>query len=142
MHELKGGCHCGNISVVYKTVVAPEDAEPRACQCAFCRKHNTSAISDSEGDLTIMVSDADRLSRYQFSLRTADFLVCRECGVYIGAFMPGEDENSGFATLMSAVLDERAHYPGGQAISYSAEDAEGRLARRRKVWTPARLQVG
>jgi hypothetical protein len=142
MHELMGGCHCGNISVVYKTAVAPEDAEPRACQCVFCRKHNTSAISDPAGDLTITVGAGEKLSRYRFGLRTADFLVCRECGVYIGAFMHGADENTGFATLMSAVLDERARYAGGQAISFSAEDKDGRLARRRKVWTPARLQVG
>ena len=142
MHVLRGGCHCGNITIVYKTAMAPEETHPRACQCTFCRKHNTSAISDADGELTVTVGEGNKLSRYRFGLRTADFLVCRECGVYMGAFMPGADENTGFATLMSAVLDERARYPEGQAISYGGEEKEGRLARRRKVWTPTRLQVG
>jgi len=142
MHELRGGCHCGNISVVYNTSISPEDARPRTCQCAFCRKHNTAAISDPDGDLTITVREGEKLSRYRFGLKTADFLVCRECGVYIGAFMHGADDSHGFATLMSAVLDERARYCEGQPVSYTAEDKDGRLARRRKVWTPAKLQVG
>ena len=79
MHELTGGCHCGNISVIYKTNVAPEDAGPRACQYSFCRKHNTAAVSDNSGDLTIRVADGDKLNRYQFGLRTCDFLICRDC---------------------------------------------------------------
>jgi hypothetical protein len=142
MHELRGGCHCGNISVIYNTCISPEDARPRACQCAFCRKHNTAAISDPDGELMIRVSEGDRLSRYRFGLETADFLVCSECGVYIGAFMHGADDSNGYATLMSAVLDDRARYSEAQPTSYSGEDEAGRRQRRRKVWTPAKLLVG
>ncbi len=140
MQELGGGCHCGNISVVYKTEIAPEDAVPRACQCAFCRKHNTSAISDPAGNLTIRVSDADNLSRYQFGLKAADFIICKVCGVYVAAFMPDPDDENGFATLMSVTLDERARYPQAEPTSYAGEDEDGRRQRRREKWTPARLQ--
>jgi len=140
MPELKGGCHCGNISVVYRTTVEPEEARPRACQCVFCRKHNTSAISDPAGELDLTVKDADLLCRYQFDLRTADFLVCRQCGVYMGAFLHGADDKNGFATLMSSVLDERARFGEGQPVSYSDETEAGRRQRRRKKWTPARLR--
>lgn len=142
MNELKGGCHCGNISVRYKTAVAPEEAIPRACQCAFCRKHNTSAVSDPDGELTISVRDQGRLSRYQFGLKAADFLVCRDCGVYVAAFMPDPDDAHGFATLMSTVLDERARYPAAEATVYEGEDEAGRRQRRRERWTPARLEIG
>lgn len=139
MHELTGGCHCGNISVLYKTSVVPEEANPRACQCSFCRKHNTAAISDNQGDLTISVKDANKLSRYQFGFRTCDFLICRECGVYVAAFAGNPDDSSGHATLMSSCLDDRARYPVPSPSDYAEEDADARRERRRKVWTPARL---
>lgn len=139
MLELTGGCHCGNISVVYRTKTAPEDASPRACQCSFCRKHNTAAVSDNSGDLTISIKDANKLSRYQFGFRTCDFLVCRECGVYVAAFAADPDDSAGHATLMSSCLDDHARFPAPGASDYGNEDAEGRRARRCKVWTPARL---
>jgi len=142
MQELRGGCHCGNIRVVYKTAMAPEDTCPRACQCAFCRKHNTAAISDPSGDLEITVKDADLLSRYQFGLKAADFLICKSCGVYVAAFMPGEGDGQGYATLMSFTLDDHARYPQSQPTSYSSEDEAGRRQRRREQWTPARLKTG
>ncbi|RMF03493.1 MAG: aldehyde-activating protein [Alphaproteobacteria bacterium] len=141
MHELTGGCHCGNISVVYHTRIAPEEAQPRACQCGFCRKHNTAAVSDNEGDLTIRVKDGEQLSRYQFGLKTCEFLICRNCGVYVAAFAGEPDDSAGYATLMSFCLDERARYPAAAPSDYAGEDAQGRRARRRRVWTPARLIV-
>lgn len=142
MYEFKGGCHCGNISVHYKTRISPENASPRACQCSFCRKHNTAAVSDNGGDLTISVEDADKLSRYQFGLKTCDFLICRTCGVYVAAFVGEPDDSKGYATLMSFCLDQWAQFPAPSPSDYGGEDAEGRRARRRKVWTPAQLRVG
>ncbi|MDA7948911.1 MAG: hypothetical protein MPJ78_15725 [Hyphomicrobiaceae bacterium] len=142
MDELKGGCHCGNVSVLYRTAVSPEDTTPRACQCDFCRKHNTSAVSDPAGSLAISVRNGDLLNRYQFGLKAADFLICRECGVYVAAFMPDPDDANGYATLMSVTLDDRARYPDAQRTVYEGEDEVGRRQRRRKRWTPARLEIG
>ena len=141
MNELEGGCHCGNISVLYRTGVAPEEAVPRACQCDFCRKHTTSAVSDPDGDLTISVRDGDLLNRYQFGLKAADFLICRECGVYVAAFMPDPDDANGFATLMSSALDDRTRYREAQPTVYEGEDEAGRRQRRRERWTPAKLET-
>ena len=142
MTGFKGGCHCGNISVLFTTGIAPEDTVPRACQCDFCRKHNTSAVSDPAGKLAISVRDETLLSRYQFGLKAADFLICRECGVYVAAFMPDPDDAHGFATLMSVTLDERARFPQAQPTVYEGEDETGRRQRRRERWTPARLHIG
>ena len=141
MHELNGGCHCGNISLTYRTEVAPEEAEPRACQCSFCRKHNTRAVSDPDGRLQIAVARGRALSRYQFSLNAADFLICRDCGVYVAAFMPDPDDDSGFATLMADVLEDRARFAQAVPTSYDGEDEAGRRQRRREKWTPAALKV-
>jgi hypothetical protein len=141
MHELKGGCHCGNITVIYRTDLAPEDAEPRACQCSFCRKHNTRAVSDPNGALEISIARPDALNRYQFGLKAADFLICRDCGVYVAAFMADPDDDHGFATLMANVLEAHARYPQATPVVYGGEDEAGRRQRRRENWTPARLGI-
>jgi hypothetical protein len=142
MHELKGGCHCGNIAVSYRTAVAPEDAAPRACQCSFCRKHNTRAVSDPEGALAITVRDSAALNRYRFGLSAADFLICRNCGVYVAAFMPDPTDEGGYATLMADALDEHARFPQATPTDYAGEDAARRRQRRRRRWTPASLRSG
>ena len=142
MHELTGGCHCCNIKVVYRTMIAPEDSVPRACQCSFCRKQNTRAVSDPKGTLAITVGNESRLSRYRFGLAIADYLVCRECGIYVAAFMTDADRSHGFATLMANALDAHARYPAALPIDYDGEDEAARSGRRRQRWTPATLKTG
>jgi len=137
MHEFEGGCHCGNLTVRYRTSVAPERATVRACQCSFCRKHRTRAVSDPGGSLEITIHDARGVSRYRFGLATAEFLLCRECGVYVAAFMPDDGADRGFATLMCSVLDAQARYPAAVPAHYGHEDAAARRERRRRAWTPA-----
>jgi hypothetical protein len=137
--DLKGRCHCGNISIHYKTRIPPEEAALRACQCTFCRKHQARAVSDPDGQIDFRVARPADLQRYQFGLRSAQFLVCRECGVYVGAFAPEHEAARGHATLMVNVLDDEARYGTAQPALYDAEDAQSRTARRRRVWTPATL---
>ena len=140
MGEHHGGCHCGNIRVAYRTAIAPAKAIVRACQCSFCRKHATRAVSDPEGSLVITVRDESLLSRYRFALHAADFLICRQCGVYVAALMPEGD--GGYATLMINALDDHAQYTRPPVpVEYGAEDEAGRRQRRRDKWTPAILRV-
>ncbi len=141
MHHLEGGCHCGNIKVVYRTDIAPEDAKPRACQCSFCRKHNTRAVSDPSGSLAITVSHGSALSRYRFGLGSAEFLICRTCGVYVAAFMADPDDGHGYATLMANALDAQGRYSPAVPTVYDNEDEAGRRERRRQRWTLATLSV-
>ena len=141
MITLTGGCHCRNIKIEYKSTVAPEDAKPRACQCSFCRQHQSRAVSDPNGSLRITVDNADLLSRYQFSMKSIEFLVCRECGVYVAGFMADPTDDKAYATLMVSALDERQRFPQPSPTVYDAEDRQARTARRRKVWTPAVLIV-
>lgn len=142
MHELEGRCHCGNVTVRYRTAVAPEHARVRACRCSFCRKHQSRAVTDPDGELRIDIHDPAGVNRYTFGLATAQFLVCRECGVYVAAFMPEGDEGTGYATLMASVLDAQARYAAGEPAHYGDEDAAARRARRRRMWTPAVVHGG
>ena len=137
----KGGCHCRNIEIEFETELASADMQPRACQCSFCRKHQSRAVSDPNGHLNIRVKDADKLSRYRFSLGTIDFLVCRDCGVYVAAVMPDPTDSEAYATLMISALDDREGFPLPESKDYDEQDAQARANRRRSVWTPAVLQI-
>lgn len=141
MALLTGGCHCGNIKVSFETDVLPENTEPRACQCSFCRQHQSRAVSDPHGRLSISVANGDLLSRYQFGLKTIDFLICRKCGVYVAGFMPDPTDDEAFATLMISALADRVRFPAPVAKDYDAQSREERTARRRQIWTPASLTI-
>lgn len=144
MPSLEGGCHCGNLRFSLVTDIDPATMVPRACDCSFCRRHATRALSDPAGAMTIRVAEASALSRYRFGMGFTDFLICRNCGVYIGAFMPdgpgNADGEAGFANLMAGAL----HHPdiirqAATNVHRSSEDADKKRARRRAQWTPATL---
>ena len=80
-----GGCHCGNIGVRLQLSRAPEHMPLRSCSCSFCRSHGTRTVSDRDGCVEIAATDWSLVERYQFGSRTADYMLCRRCGVYVGA---------------------------------------------------------
>ena len=144
MTELfEGRCHCGNLSVRFETGKTPESLGVRSCTCGFCGPRAARSASDNDGRAAIRVREADQLSRYRFGEGTADFLVCRTCGAYMGAMFT-DDDGQAFATLNSRFFARADEFPErGAHVAYEAEDAAAKRARRRKVWTPvAELRVG
>lgn len=134
MQAYNGGCHCGALSLRFETAVAPASLKRRACQCSFCRAHGALTISDADGALRIDAM-ADALVRYRFGLKTADFLICARCGVYVGAvFGDGEDA---WGIVNANVLHDRASFTAPiEAISYDNETVSSRGERRKSRWTP------
>ena len=141
MAKMTGGCHCKNIKVEFESDVAPANAEPSACQCSFCRQHQSRAVSDPSGSLRISVENGDLLNRYWFGLKSIDFLVCRECGVYVAGFMPDPTDDKAYGTLMISALDDRKGFPPPIEKVYDDQDKQDRAVRRRNVWTPAILTI-
>jgi len=140
MPRLHGSCHCGNLNVEYTTEVAAEDTAVRACQCSFCRKHDARAVSDPKGTMAIAAGDASLLERYTFELGETEFMVCRKCGVYVGAYMADGDD--AYANVMVNVLDDRTAFPEPRPVDLDGEDGPGKRQRRRDMWTPATLTLG
>jgi hypothetical protein len=134
-HRFEGGCHCGNLSYVFDASAPLGSLGLRADQCSFCRAHAARNTSDPNGTIRIAVHDGAKLSRYRFGLMTADFLVCRECGIYIGALM--EDGGRMWFTVNVNSFRDR---PGDDVASvphdFDGEDIAGRVARRKERWTP------
>ena len=138
MTSFAGRCHCGNIEVAFETAREAGALPVRACDCSFCRLHGMRATSDPEGRVTIIIHDPERANRYRFGLKTADFLICGNCGVYVAAVM--SEGGATWATLNVNALDDAAAFSQAAAVvSYEGESAAARRARRRENWTPATL---
>jgi hypothetical protein len=90
--------------------------------------------SDARGQVTFHFSAPTQLQRYRFASRSADFLICRTCGVYVAAVL--ETSRARFATLNVNTMGCAAQAPAAVAVSYEGETLEDKLARREQRWTP------
>ena len=133
-----GSCHCGGISVVFETGIAPEQAEIRECQCSFCRIHGARAASDPLGKITFTEATPGALNRYRFGLRTADFLVCNGCGAYVGCILAADGGAWGIVNI-NTLADQARFTRPPVAADYDSETTPDRIARRKARWTPAEI---
>ncbi len=138
MTILSGSCHCGALTVRFETEMPADSVDVRACACSFCRAHGASTVSDPKGHLTIRIAEPEAAQRYRFGLRTADFLVCARCGVYVAAILP---DPHGAVAIVNANTFEGGPPRGdpGEPVSYDGETETERRARRRAKWTPVKV---
>ena len=133
--DYEGSCHCGAIGFTYRTSIKPEQWSIRACQCSFCRAHDALSTSDPAGQIAFAAARPELLQKYRFGLKTADFLLCRECGVYIGAVIASAGATFGIVNV-HALQEAPANLAAPAPISYDDEDVDGRVSRREDRWTP------
>jgi len=131
MHEVGGGCHCGNIRLELALSQAPLNYAPRACDCDFCRKHAAAYVSDPAGALTIHIRDAKLTSRYQQGSTQAEFLLCCRCGVLTAVLYEGAGRR--YAAVNARAVDDAAFGPE-QAVSPKILAPEAKSERWRAVW--------
>ena len=133
-HAYPGACHCGNITVAFASDRTPGELGLRTDTCSFCAKHHSMYTSDPAGEVTFRFRDAAAVERYRFGTRTADFLVCRTCGVFVAACMTEPP----IAVINVHVLEARAAFLALplQVADLDGETLDQRLARRRARWTP------
>jgi hypothetical protein len=133
--ELLGGCHCGVIRTRLRLTKPPAENALRACACSFCRAHATRTVSDPEGLFEIWSNDWSLVEPYRFGSRTADYLICRRCGVYIGA---GCETAAGLRAVVNTnALHDRAAFTAiPSSPDYEGEATDARLIRRAANWTP------
>lgn len=128
------------MKATFQSQKSPQELGVRACQCGFCRRHGAINISDSDGEVVINAMEGDVL-RYRFALSTADFLICRTCGVYVAAVIGAPSavrstlNVAGLRMQEFLGVDERP-------MDYGAEGRGERIARRSARWTPTRFTDG
>ena len=91
--------------------------------------------------MKISARDPEQVVRYRFGQTTADFLVCSRCGIYLAALLSTAD-GSAYATLNVNCSDRVGELTQSViAVSYEAESASERIARRIVRWTPACVEL-
>jgi hypothetical protein len=111
----RGACHCGVVSAAYETN-AP--VRLRADGCGFCSSRGVKSAS-----------------RYRFGHKTADFLICPDCGTYVATHMDSPRGPIGVINVVGLGINDLKHLPV-TLTSLEGESTEERLARRISRWTP------
>ena len=130
-----GSCHCGAIGFLYRTHQSLAAWSIRACQCSFCRAHAGLTTSDPSGCIEFHEHQAGSLQRYRFGLRITDFLLCRVCGVYIGAEIATMAGRFGVINI-NALRPVPEGLGPAVAMEYGSESTSERIGRREERWTP------
>lgn len=139
-HEYSGTCHCGALGFTYRTALDTRTWSVRACQCSFCRAHHALSASDPAGTIEFSVRDRDLLNRYRFGQGITDFLICRRCGVYVGALIETPAGRFGIINV-NALRPIPVDIPEPAAMEYGSESREQRISRREQRWSPVTIAV-
>jgi hypothetical protein len=131
MPRLEGGCHCGNIAVHVGLERAPDTYAPRACDCEFCRRHGAAWLSDPHGSLSIEIRAGRDASWYAQGDRLAEMLLCRNCGVLIGALWR---EQRLYGVVNAHALAGGVAFAAPQPVSPRTLPAEAKRSRWRSLW--------
>ena len=133
-HSIAGHCHCENITYVLNTDTSINDVTLRICRCDFCLRHRPRYWSDPKGMLEVSFERMDDVARYRFGHGTADFVLCRACGVF--AFAVTEVDGNHYAvTNLNLALDRKSALPETFIEALSENETE-RTTRRARNWTP------
>ena len=130
---IHGGCHCRNIAFELDWVPEPAAIPARACGCTFCVKHGGVWTSCPAGTLRVRIADAARVSSYRFGTGTAEFHVCRECGV--APVVTSKIDGTTYAVVNVNTFENVDPALLARApASFDGESEEARLARRARNW--------
>jgi hypothetical protein len=137
--EHRGGCHCGNITLTLRLARPPRETPLRACACTFCRAHGTRTAADPDGSAEIAAGDLSLVEFYRFGSKTADYVLCRRCGVYVGAVC---DTAAGTRAVINVnALNDREAFTAMPSVNdYDSETTDARLVRRAVRWMPATVR--
>ena len=129
---IHGACHCGNIRFALTWLPAPVTIQARACGCSFFLSGVWTSCAG--GALRVTVRDAALVQRYAFGTRTADFLICRACGVV--PLVTSDIAGRRYAVVNVNTFEEfdRALLPPGTGELRGGAHRKERLARRQRHW--------
>jgi hypothetical protein len=132
VHEVSGGCHCGNVRVDLQLAREPGTYHPRACDCDFCRKHGAAYVSDPQGSLSIRIQDARSFGNYRQGSGVAECIFCARCGVLIGALYRSEGRIWG--AINAKIVEDSTTFGAEQCVSPKTLAADEKEKRWRDIW--------
>jgi len=132
---IRGQCHCGNIRFVLAWDPDPAEIPARACACSFCTKHGGVWTSNPAGSLEVSIRDDAKVSRYAFGTRTAEFHVCRQCGI-VPVVTSRIDGRLYAVVSVNAFDGVDPSLLRRSPSNFDGEATDSRLARRKRNWIP------
>jgi hypothetical protein len=133
-HIYSGSCHCQNIRFEFHSDIEFSKFSPRACDCDFCLKHSASFVSDPDGMLRIRIADKNEVNQYQHGSKTAAFLVCRKCGVFVAVTYT--EDKTVYAGINSNTIMENNQFGKKELVSPKKLSAGDKVDRWKKIWFP------
>lgn len=133
--QIEGRCHCGNIAITLAWPESGTTIPARACGCDFCRKHSAVWTSRSDAPFSLSVKDTGKAMAYRFGTGTADFHICKTCGVTPIATC--EMEGRRYAVVNVNVFEKISRNDLSESpTDFEGETIDDRLARRKRNWSP------
>lgn len=130
---LEGSCHCGNIQFRMGTNLPLNELPIRTCQCSFCTKQNGIYTSEPNGELRFKLEDSQKVQKYQFGHKTADFYICKVCGIV--PLITCEIEGQMYGVINLCTTGERSLLQKNHdRKDFETESTKDRLSRRKKYW--------
>ncbi len=132
--RFEGACHCGAIRLTVSVAEGAAQLSPRRCGCTFCRKHQGLYVSAPDGELAIAIAEPSAVNRYSFGHKTAEFLVCKTCGVVPAVISEIDGTLYGIVNanaLEPPIAIDESRVP---TADYEMENEADRLGRRKQRW--------
>jgi hypothetical protein len=130
---IHGSCHCRNVSFTLAWEPDPAEIQARACTCSFCVKHGGVWTSYPAGTLQVQIKDSSAVSKYAFGTRTAEFHVCRGCGV-VPVVTSRIDGRLYAVVSVNAFENVDPSMLRRTPMTFDDETEATRLARRKRNW--------
>ena len=132
--QLRGSCYCGNIRFVFATDKTDSELPRMECQCDFCLQHGRISTSDPDGEMRVTIKAPEKINKYRFGHRTADFYICGDCG---GIPVVTSEVDGATIGLVDVRMIEGFAWSRADTSSHDFEGEEigDRLARRKSYWT-------
>ncbi len=135
MNEYHGGCHCGVLQIIYRTDLDPALWPLRHDGCSFCRRHGVVGTSDPMGQFALKIGDDSKIRCYRFAQKSADFLICSDCGVFVAALTVADGGTR--AVINARVLEGISlNFNEVKEAHFDDETPAQRSERRARYWTP------
>jgi hypothetical protein len=134
-----GTCHCKQLKVTFKSKRPPVELPYRQCECSYCTAIAPIYISDTSGQVDWHISKIGSIvGRYQFAMKTADFIFCKSCGSYLGALQAND---KGLLSVINVkYFSELLPYVNAvKFLNLDRETPNERSVRRAKHWTPSHI---
>ena len=133
--RIKGSCHCQNISYDLLWPERASEIPVRNCGCTFCKKHGGAWTSHRGSKMKAKILDVSSVSKYRFGTKTAEFYICRACGV--APFVTSEIDEHQYAVVnVNTFGNIDATSFINTSTNFDGEAKDDRLERRRRNWIP------